>query len=297
MQQQFGSDTEAFYCDFSQRGDLIICELKSELASLAFSLQGAHVLSWQPSAEEDVIWLSKDAQFSQGKSIRGGIPLCWPWFGTHETKPEYPAHGFARTVDWSLLGVKVTDAQIIKVHFQLDTRTLSPEIQNLWPNATVVDYYLEVGAEFKAKLVTTNVGNQSITIGQALHSYFAVGDVRDVVVKGLEGCDYLDKPKQFLRCNQLGNIHFSGEVDRVYIDTTAKLAIVDTHRTLHIAKQGSQTTIVWNPGEKVANTMGDLGENGHLKMLCVESANAANDTVTLAIGESTELSVTYQIMS
>jgi len=295
LQQQFASDTGQFECAFSHRGELIVCELKSGLCSLAFTLQGAHILSWQPHGEDDALWLSKDAKFSKGQSIRGGIPICWPWFGAHESHSQFPAHGFARTVDWQLLEVKETEKQIIEIHFQLDTQTLSTEIKKLWPNNTVVDFYLSVGEQFKARLVTNNQSDQSITIGQALHSYFAVSDVRNVAVSGLEGCEYLDKPQQFLRCTQQGDVHFNDEVDRVYIDTSTKVTIRDSHRALHVTKQGSQTTIVWNPGEKVANKMGDLGRSGYLKMLCVESANAANDTVTLAMGESTELSVSYQI--
>lgn len=295
LNNQFFNDDESFYCAFKQRGALIVCELKTQIVNASFALQGAHLLSWRPQQEKEVIWLSKDAKFAQGQSIRGGIPICWPWFGAHESQSQFPAHGFARTVDWQLLDLYATKEHNIKLHFQLDTRLLTSKIQAYWPHDTLLDYYLEIGDQLKAQLITTNLSDQKIQIGQALHTYFAVDDVGEVTVNGLDKCTYLDKPQEFLNCTQQGDIGFEGEVDRVYINTHSDVQLVDKNRRITISKQGSQSTIIWNPGAKVAERMGDLGKQGYLKMLCIESANAANDIVNIAAKESTELSVVYQL--
>lgn len=277
------------------RGDIPVVEIKNELASAVISLQGAHVLSWIPAGENDVIWLSDDASFAIGKSVRGGIPICWPWFGAHETNNDFPAHGFARTVAWTVIATQQLNTGETQVTFKLDTKELEENQQNMWAQATVAEYKITIGKKLNLELITSNNSKQVITIGQALHTYFNVDDVRNTTLSGLDGKDYLDKTASFNRKTQIGNVTVNTEVDRIYLDTPDTLVIDDSKRKVIISKQGSLSTVVWNPWKEVANKMGDLGKDGYLKMLCVESANAAEDIVSIQPSETHTLHVTYEI--
>ncbi|MBE9490891.1 MAG: D-hexose-6-phosphate mutarotase [Bacteroidetes bacterium] len=276
-------------------GDIPVVEVKNELASAVISLQGAHVLSWIPVGEKDVIWLSDDASFAVGKSVRGGIPICWPWFGAHETSNDFPAHGFARTVAWTVIATQQLNTGETQVTFKLDTKELERNQKNMWPQATVAEYRITIGKKLSLELITSNNSEQVITIGQALHTYFSVDDVKKTTLSGLEGKDYLDKTASFNRKTQVGNVSVNNEIDRIYLNTPDTLVIDDSKRKIIISKQGSLSTVVWNPWEEVANKMGDLGKDGYFKMLCVESANAAEDTVSIQPNETHTLHVTYEV--
>lgn len=276
-------------------GDIPLIEISNEHASALISLQGAHLLSWKPNKQQDVIWLSDDASFSIGKSVRGGIPICWPWFGAHESNNAYPAHGFARTVFWQVTNTILLDNGEIQISFKLDTNEMDEKFKEMWPQNTTAQYIITVGKNLTLELITTNNSDESIEIGQALHTYFNVHDVSKAKVLGLEGRSYLDKPDNFKQKEQVGEISINDEVDRVYINTDDDITIDDNKRKITIKKQGSNSTVVWNPWKAVAEKMGDLGENGYLKMLCVESANAADDVRVIKAGESHKLSVIYTV--
>ena len=277
------------------KGDIPVVEIKSDLASATISLQGAHILSWKPSNERDVIWISNDASYAMGKSIRGGVPLCWPWFGAHENNDAFPAHGFARTVLWQVKDTQVLSFNEIQITFSLDTDTLDENLRTMWPFSTRAEFKITVSDTLKLELTTFNLSDEDITIGQALHTYFNIKDIESTVIHGLDGKTYLDKTDGFVSKQQDGDISIDGEIDRVYLDTADDAIIDDTTRKIVIEKQGSQSTVVWNPGEIVADKMGDLGTDGYRNMLCVESANAANDVVEIGSGKSHSLSVTYKI--
>ncbi|MES0327417.1 MAG: D-hexose-6-phosphate mutarotase [Gammaproteobacteria bacterium] len=277
------------------KGGIPVVEIKNDQSSAAISLQGAHVLSWVPAGEDDVIWLSDEAKFAAGTSVRGGIPICWPWFGPHEDNAAYPAHGFARTVLWQVTKTEAISAGETQITFQLDTRQLDETLQAMWPLPTMAEYRLTIAKTLTMELTTFNHSDQVMTIGQALHTYFKVNDVSCTKVLGLEGKDYLDKTDGFNRKTQVGAVTISEEVDRVYLDTPDDLVINDNKRKIVIKKQASQSTVVWNPWKEAADKMGDLGEDGYLKMLCVESANAKEDTVDIEAGGSHSLRVTYEL--
>ncbi len=279
----------------SGEGGIPVMEIGNQQASAAISLQGAHVLSWSPAGQQDLIWVSDDASFAIGKSVRGGIPICWPWFGAHDHQANYPAHGFARTVMWQVTGTEALSAEITQITFKLETEQLDQPIQAMWPWPTTLEYRITISDTLTLELISTNHSDETFTIGQALHTYFRVDDVSKTLVTGLEGKDYLDKTDDFKRKTQSGAIHIASEVDRVYLNTDNDVVIDDQQRKVHISKQGSHSTVVWNPWQFVANKMGDLGQDGYLNMLCVESANAADDTVVLALGKSHQLSVKYEI--
>lgn len=279
--------------------DIPHIEINNEFASAKISLQGAHVLSWKPHNEDEVIWISEDATFAREKSVRGGIPICWPWFGAadfeRETTIALPAHGFARTVFWKVIEASLLKSGETQVTFQLDTTTLSINTEEMWPTPTLATYRLVIGKTLSLSLTTLNNSNEAFTLGQALHTYFSVSEISEVTVLGLENKEYLDKTKAFKRCTQTSPLTISGEVDRIYLNTDETVKIKNNKRNIVIKTKGSHSTVVWNPGETVANKMGDLGPDGYRAMLCVESANAAEDEVTLKPGESHQLQATYSI--
>jgi D-hexose-6-phosphate mutarotase len=279
----------------SGSGDIPLIEIKNECGIAAISLQGAHLLSWIPKDQHEVIWLSEEAKVTPGKSLRGGIPVCWPWFGAHETNDSLPAHGFARTVLWQLTNTQLISPGETRITFKLETNQLDERYQQMWPKATCVEYTLTLSKTLKLELTTSNLSQQSITIGQALHTYFNVEDVTATTVFGLENKVYLDKPDQFKRKTQMGPITINSEVDRIYLQTPDNVIINNKMREIIIQKQGSQSTIVWNPWKQVAEKMGDLGKDGYMKMLCVESANAAEDTIRINPGETHKLLVEYSV--
>ena len=282
------------HISFSDLGDgFIIADIKNEHCTASIALQGAHLLSWTPKNEQPVIWMSEDAQFSRGKSIRGGIPVCWPWFGAHVSEPSFPAHGFARTSIWEVKATGSFDNGSSYISFRLSTDGNNP----IWPHSTSCELNFKLGKMLEIELTTNNNSTEALSIGQALHTYFAVGDIRNTTVSGLDGHPYLDKPDGFKRKQQHGPISFTTETDRVYLETPDDCQIEDRelNRSIHINKSGSASTIVWNPWQDRATEMGDMGKNGYLTMLCVESANAADDVVNINPDSSHTLSACYSI--
>lgn len=276
-------------------GEIPRLEVTNKKGSAVISLQGAHLLSWNPVNQQEVIWLSDDARFEQGKSVRGGIPICWPWFGAHENEASFPAHGFARTVLWQVNDVTELSAKETRITFCLETESLTDVIKMMWPIATRVEYHVTVSDYLKLELVTHNVGDEAIILSQALHTYFSVNDISKTTLHGLEGKTYLDKTDGFNAKNQQGEIVITGEVDRIYLDTTDDVIIDNQERKISISKQGSHSTVVWNPWQHVAEKMGDMGKIGYQEMLCVESANAATDVVCIQPGDSHCLQVVYNV--
>jgi glucose-6-phosphate 1-epimerase len=277
-------------------GDLAMVEVANAQASATLALQGAQVLQWAPLGQQPVIWLSGAARYAIGKSIRGGIPLCWPWFGPHPSEADFPAHGFARTSLWEIVDTQVLADGATRIGLRLKHTDAS---RALWPHAAELECQISVAATLEIDLLTRNTGSASITIGQALHTYFAVSDVRRTRIEGLEGCHYLDKVDGGRRKEQMGPVSFVAETDRTYLDTAADCLIDDPGlaRRIRIHKRGSRSTVVWNPWIEKATRLGDLGADGWLHMVCVESANAADDVVTVPPGAEHRLEVRYTLES
>jgi glucose-6-phosphate 1-epimerase len=261
-------ETDNTLCFVNGRGDIPVVEIKNKHARAIISLQGAQVLSWIPAGEEDVIWVSEDATFAAGKSVRGGVPICWPWFGAHESNKTFPSHGFARTTSWQALSTEALDDGNTRISF---TTQPTKENAEMWPADTTVQFQLTIGQKLQLELITHNNGEQPITISQALHTYFNVGDVSKLKLHGLDDTFYLDKTDNLKRKHQRGPVTINEEVDRIYLDTTSDCVIEDEElkRNIIIVKCGSHSTVVWNPWQEIADKMGDLGEQGYKKMLCV----------------------------
>lgn len=292
LNRQFGIDGKVL---FIERGDgFVMIEVRTAQGQADIALQGAHVTTWRPEGQPAVVWVSEQAKYAAGKSIRGGVPVCWPWFGPHATDAKLPGHGYARTVDWRLVQVIPLDDGRIQLAFELED---TPATRAQEPHPLRVRNIVTVGATLQVELVTTNLGSTPYVLGDALHTYFHVGDVTRASMHGLEGCDYIDKVDGGARKQQGGPVTISGEVDRIYLGTGNCCEIRDPAlgRRIVIRSRHSASTIVWNPGVEKAEKMGDFGTDGYLHMLCVETANAAEDVVTLAPGAQHQLVAEYSV--
>jgi D-hexose-6-phosphate mutarotase len=269
-------------------GGLIVAAVANSHAESMIALQGAHVMTWQPRGQEPVLWLSRFGKFAPGKSIRGGVPICWPWFGPHAADAKLPGHGFARTVMWEAKETRALDNGATFLRFGLiETETTRAQ----WPHPSTAELLVTVGAELTVELLTRNAGTTPFPLGEAFHSYFHISDVADVAIRGLEGGAYLDKVGTPARRTQQGSIVIGSEVDRIYLDTEADCLIEDRglKRRIRIAKKNSRSTVVWNPWIEKAEKMGDFGAEGYRGMVCVESGNAADNVVTVAPGAAHSL--------
>lgn len=267
-------------------GGLPILQVRNAHAEALVSLYGAQVLSYRPvGAGAEVLFLSERASFEAGKAIRGGVPVCWPWFGPDPQGLGRPNHGFARTRLWSVLSTCATPAGETQATLGLrDT----PDTRALWPHAFELTLQITVGTTLRLALTTRNTGDAPFQITQALHSYFAVGDIARTAVTGLDGCSYIDNATGAGGAvkRQTGAVHIATEVDRIYTGVPAALTIVDDalQRRTRLSAQGSRTAVVWNPWISIAAGMTDLKDDAYLRFVCVETANAADEVVTVPPG-------------
>jgi glucose-6-phosphate 1-epimerase len=268
---------------------LPVADIRNSYATASVAVQGGHVITFQPHGQQPVLWVSSLSAFEPGKTIRGGIPVCWPWFGAHPTDASKPFHGFVRAAMWQVRGTSVGPQDVTKIRLGL---TESEASLALWPYAFDLEIVVTVGAQLRVELIARNRGDQPFVCGGALHSYYTVGDVRRIAIHGLDGAEYLDKVEGFKRKSQHGPVTIEGETDRVYIDTAATCVIDDPAlgRRIDIAKLGSRTTVVWNPWIEKAEQLDDFGDEEYLSMVCVETANANTDVATVAPGGEHRLS-------
>ena len=288
-----------FKVETEQHGELNCWRISSDRAELLIAQQGAQILSYQRVGEPPLLWLSDQAIFRQGKSVRAGVPVCWPWFGNLQRNPQSvqslyrgeqaPAHGLARTRDWQLLGIEESGSEL-RIEFGL------PEAQGDlpdWPHDVELKLLVVLGDELELSLTSRNMGNTPVTISQALHSYFAVSDVRQARVEGVEGLAYIETLADWEQRQQQGALTFAGETDRIYLDTPTTLSIVDPHwsRRITLTSSGSRSAVIWNPWTERAKELADMADDGWQRMLCIETANVMGDVVTLAPGASHTLGV------
>lgn len=248
---------------------------------------GAHVWAWQPAGHDPVVWMSERARFEDGKAIRGGVPICFPWFGPGRDGDLRPAHGFARITKWRRTDVSETDGALV-VEYELD-ETITGEQPN-WPHPYRATFRASFGRdELAMSLTVENTGEKEFSFEEALHTYLSVGDVRSVRITGLEGAEYLDKVTGE-RAEQVGEVEFTSETDRIY-SHPGELVISDPTpgRRLTISKEGSANTVVWNPWIAKAEAMADFGDDEWTGMLCIEAGNVLDDAITLVPGERHEM--------
>jgi glucose-6-phosphate 1-epimerase len=265
------------------RGGLphLLIEHMGAIADIYF--HGAHLAQYSPPHAHPLLFLSNASQFTAGKPIRGGVPLIFPWIGPHPTSAALPAHGFVRTMEWTLSAIR-KHSNRVSVELSL---TDSPETHKIWPHAFELRLIVRVSTSLEMAMSVRNTGKSPFKYEEAMHTYLAVGDVRRLKIHGLAGCDYLDKVQGGRRMRQdAAATVINGETDRVYLGTreTVQVCEISGHE-LTVAKTGSKATVVWNPWIGKGSALSGFASDEWPHMLCIGTANAAEHAIVLAPGE------------
>jgi len=295
------------FCQQTQIDQLEAIKIEHPLFSATLLLQGAQLIEFTPSNEaNNLLWLSDTVEYKQGKPLRGGIPICWPWFGNLDQNPaaiqkqvQYlgsaSAHGFARSQPWQIKYIK-EDCQFVEVILIL---TSNPETKALWP----FDFELEATFRFsktlKLTLTTTNIGNESFSISQALHSYLPTADIKRSYIHDTHNTTYIDALDGWKEKKQTGRVSFSAETDRLYFFTNNyySLKLETPNQTLLIHNGNSQSAVIWNPWNEKSKRLSQFSPQDFHHMLCIETANVVSDIKKIDAGQQTEISVEFVLNS
>jgi D-hexose-6-phosphate mutarotase len=281
---------------FRQPADgVIVMDVDNVHATASISLYGGQVLLWQPKCQvEPVLWISKSVMYKTGKAIRGGVPICWPWFGANPVNPQAPSHGYARIAVWDVESIHTLDDGATEVNLAMVATDVSRRQGEIDAGLSIC---ITIGAALTLSLTTRNTGVQPLVLTEGLHTYFRVGDVTAIQVHGLNGGEYVDLLRNNLRCTQFGPVVFEAELGRIFVNSEATCVIEDAllKRSIRVEKAGSLSTAVWNPWTETAGKMDDLGADGWRDMVCVESANALENYVTVPPGGAHTLTANYAV--
>ena len=247
-------------------------------------MHGAHVTGWGPSGRESLLWLSGSSNFDERTAIRGGVPVCFPWFGPLAGRPDAPRHGFARTAAWTFESAQ-DDGRDVTIRLRLSDSVVTRG--SAWPHSFIATCIVVVGSTLSVALDVTNTGTEAVTFEEALHTYLSVADVTAVEIKGLEGVGYVDKNGTGAAiAGEAEPLRVADEVDRIYFGAPGTIIVNDVagEREFRIGMSGSGSTVVWNPGRKGASATPDLDDEGWTTMLCVEASNVSPASVRLEPG-------------
>ena len=281
---------------YEDENGLQFLSVENSHTTATIALQGAHVMHWQPkSATQPVLWLSSNARYTEGRSIRGGIPICWPWFGAHPTDSSYCPHGFARVIPWKVLQTSIlangaTRLLLEMTHTEVTKKQLSYDYRFVLA--------ITIGETLRLEMMTTNLASHPFMIGEAFHTYFNISDIDHIQITGLENLVFSDKVAGYERNVQHGPIKFDGEFDRVYLNSRRDCVIHDAgyEHKIRVTKSCSHTTIIWTPWGEKASQMGDMGTvNEWRQMICLESANAMENSVTIYPNETHTMVTEYSL--
>lgn len=263
-------------------GGLQKVHVTSPFAEGEMYLHGAHVTSWKPAGRDEVLFLSSQTRWEEGRAIRGGVPVCFPWFGDKADDPKAPAHGFVRTKAWQLESVAQVEGGV-----RVSMFTESDENTKRWCAADFhLAYHVTFASELGLELVATNTGKTPFRFEEALHAYYRVENILKARVAGLDTITYIDKTDSYRKKIQNGEIAIVSETDRVYLNTSGPIVLEDPglRRRTRVAKENSRTTVVWNPWVQKAHALSDFGDNEWIQMVCIETSNVSDFAVELAPG-------------
>lgn len=275
------------------KGGFPIVRVTSPAAQAEVSLYGAQVFSWKPAGAEEVLFLSQQSRFEPGHAIRGGIPVCFPWFRGKADNPKAPSHGFVRTKEWRLDSLRADDDGSVTL---VCVTAGDDSTRGLWPHDFLIAYRIRIAATLRLELSIMNRGTNPLRFEEALHTYFRIGDIHQAQVSGLNAVTYLDNTDGNRSKRHDGPLALTAPIDNAY-DAEGPADILDPvlHRRLRTEKHHSSTTIVWNPWQQGAASLSDLGNDEWQQMLCVEAGNILNAAVSLAPGEEHTLRATLSV--
>jgi len=276
-------------------GGLSRAVISTPSAEAQIYLQGAHVTHWTPRGQKPVLFVSSKSLFAPGKAIRGGVPIIFPWFGPRRYGQPGPAHGFARTLKWEVEATRLRLDGDIEITFSLCPNETS---RALGYGAFHLRFRVTVGSELQMELEVRNDSSSPLLFEEALHTYLAIGDIHQARVSGLEGTLYIDKTDGFQR--KLLNhapLQIGKETDQVHLGTKSACVVHDPvwNRRIIVEKSGSESTVVWNPWSDKAAAMTDMAPGEWQQMICVETANAAENAVPLSSGAAHKMTTTIRV--
>ena len=248
-------------------------------------LQGGQITEFIPKNNKPLIWVSKNETFQEGVSIRGGIPICWPWFGNHENQ-DWPAHGFARTSLWQADAVHEDDEHIT-ISLNLPMKLVNP---TYWPHHSALKVEFVLSEQLQVRLTTTNLSNSPFRYTQALHSYFPTSDIKHTHVEGLQGAQYIEFGEGPFAQN--APVEFTRETDMVYTQAAKQQHIHTPDGIINVSRENSSSCVLWNPWIEKSKRLSNFADDEYLSMVCLEAANVLEDNVTLEPKQSHTLVTT-----
>jgi len=292
LNEQFGTQKQI---NFELENGFIMMNIVNQYASAKISIYGGQVLSYLPHGQtDDLLYLSKKAIYQQGKAIRGGIPICWPWFGDDTSGYGQTAHGFARNQEWKVLTtMENTDGSTAVTLGLYDT----DDSVAVWPYKFELKLDISVSEKLEIKLTTKNTGRKPFEITQALHAYLNVGNINNLTISNLNGISYVDKTDYFAHKTQVGDVVITAETDRVYQSSPEELIVndLDINRKIVMESRGCNTTVIWNPWKNTAESIVDLQDEDYKVFIGVEAANADGDVIMIPAGGIHCLQASYSI--
>ncbi|MGQ7868369.1 D-hexose-6-phosphate mutarotase [Sunxiuqinia sp. sy24] len=300
MNLEYPIDIDLLDKKYSIEGEVGFMEMEGELPFISISnkyaqadicLYGAHVMSFTPHKTFELLWMSPDSFSEEGKAIRGGIPVCFPWFGPHKTDPQLPQHGFGRLTYWEVVETKSEATGETFIRFQLNA---SEATKTYWPYDFSAELAITVGAQLQLSLKVTNTSSEAFEYSCALHSYFNLSGIENIHIEGLQGTTYYNQLTNEHAVQEEQNLTISEPLTRHYLDTQSPVVISDPvfRRRIQVQKAGSQVTTLWNPGQEACLNIQDIPDEGYETFVCVEATNAFKHCITLAPGESHQTATT-----
>jgi len=257
-------------------------EIKNAKAEAKISLQGAHIFHYKEQGKPSLLWLSELACFEEGKAIRGGIPICFPWFGKNKNNATLVQHGFARTSLWSVTIEEELSPDSTHIQLQLLSDEKSKQI---WNYDFDVRLNIVVGSELFVTLSVSNTDSKPFEVTTALHSYFNVSNIDNVVVKGLDNKVYYDALDE-IEYVQKDELKIDKEVDRVYYEISNKIELYDNEYRVELTQTNSDSLVVWNPWVEKSKQMVDMNNDAYKNMLCLETGNIGREPLTIEPNET-----------
>jgi glucose-6-phosphate 1-epimerase len=256
-------------------------------------LYGGHVTSWKPAGAEEVLFVSAKSKWQEGVAIRGGVPVCFPWFGGKAGDAKAPAHGFARIRMWELGAIeRGGDGVTVVMFLESDAET-----KKWWAADFRLEHRVTFGRNLKMELVVKNRSASAARFEEALHTYFRIGDIAQARVRGLDGLRYTDKTDARKEKTQKGDVVITSETDREYLDAPREVELEDgtTRRRIRIANENARTTVIWNPWMEKAKAMSDLGDEEWKQMICVETTNVSQYAVEVGAGKEHRMKAVVKV--
>lgn len=284
LDDKFGIEAEI---GFYEEDNLVYAMVSNKYGDATICLYGAHIVSFTPAKNVEILWMSPYSSFEQGKAIRGGIPVCFPWFGPHESDENLPQHGFARIMNWEVTKTETLDSGENLICLQLCS---SEETKKYWSHDFCAEMIFTIGTKLSVTLKVNNTSAEAIEYTSALHSYFSLSGIENISIQGLENTRYQNQLDGGDYIQETPLLAINNAETRHYYDTDQACIISDPifNRNIRIEKEGSKNSTVWNPWAETCVEMSDMPDDAYETFVCLETVNKIDDVIKLAPGESHE---------